>query len=232
MDSQTFPPLSISLRNNTREAHRLAESSPFMRELFAARLPLPAYRFFLCQLYQIYSALEECSAILQTDHSLQDFYLPALFRRPALEADLRFYYGDESWREVEPLESTRAYVQRIQTISQDWLPGLIAHHYTRYLGDLSGGQAMKRIVAKMYHLDSEQGLAFFDFPKIADITAFKNEYRARLDALPLDEQSAQKLIAEANHAFELNRQVFNAMMEVVPVDRHHPILDSPPDDNR
>jgi heme oxygenase len=221
MESQPVQPLSLSLRNNTREAHRLAESSPFMRELFAARLPLPAYRVFLCQLYQVYSALEECATVLQADPSLQSFYLPALFRRAALELDLRFYYGDDSWRAIPPLEATRAYVQRIQAVSQDWSLGLVAHHYTRYLGDLSGGQAIKRIVAKMYRLDSDQGLAFYDFPQISDYTAFKNEYRARLDSLPIDLPTAEKLIAEANHAFELNRRVFAALMETVPVAHRH-----------
>jgi len=216
MDAQPVLPLSVALRNHTREAHRLAESSPFMRELFAARLPLPVYRVFLCQLYQVYSALEECATLLQAAPSLQPFYLPALFRRAALEQDLQFYYGDESWRAFPPLEATRAYVQRIQTVSQDWPPGLIAHHYTRYLGDLSGGQAIKRIVAKMYRLDSDQGLAFYDFPQISDYTAFKNEYRARLDSLPIDLPTAEKLVAEANHAFELNRRVFAALMAYVP----------------
>ncbi|PWH18897.1 MAG: heme oxygenase [Anaerolineae bacterium] len=213
MHSPTVTPFSTSLREGTRTAHRLAENSPFMRELFAARLPLPAYRIFLCQLYRLYSALEDCLVIFQQDRSLQAFYLPALFRRAALEEDLCYYYRDESWRVLPPLEATQAYVQRIQAIAEDWPLGLVAHHYTRYLGDLSGGQAMKRIVAKMYHLDSNQGLAFYDFPDIADYAAFKNEYRAKLDSLPIDDHLAHRLIAEANHAFELNRSMFEAMMD-------------------
>ena len=36
---------------------------------------------------------------------------------------------------------------------------LIAHHYTRYLGDLSGGQILKNIAQKALNLD-QQGLAF------------------------------------------------------------------------
>lgn len=208
-------PLSIHLREGTRQSHRLAESTPFIRELFAARLPLNAYRIFLVQLYHIYSALEAHATILQTDLSLKPLYLPQLFRLTALERDLEFYFGDERWRKIELLEPTRAYMQRIETISREWPLGLVAHHYTRYLGDLSGGQAMKRIVAKMYRLDTENGLAFYNFPLIPDHTTFKNEYRARLDTLPIDEATAQKIVAEANYAFELNQRVFAAMMDYV-----------------
>lgn len=106
-------------------------------------------------------------------------------------------------------------MQRIHRISKDWPIGLVAHHYTRYLGDLSGGQALKRVVAKMYRLTSEEGLAFYNFPQIPNYATFKNEYRARLDALPIDKVTTQKIVAEANDAFQLNQEVFKAMMEFV-----------------
>ncbi|MCS6908494.1 MAG: biliverdin-producing heme oxygenase [Anaerolineales bacterium] len=213
MVSGIFPPLSVRLREGTREAHRRAESAPFMRELFSGRLPLAAYRVFLVQLYSIYSALETGAELLQPETSLRTFYLPALFRCTALERDLGFFFGDESWRKIMPLPATQAYVRRIETVAREWHLGLLAHHYTRYLGDLSGGQVVKRIVAKMYSLDSDEGLAFYNFPQIPDYTAFKDEYRARLDALPIDEVMARRIVAEANLAFELNRQVFTEMME-------------------
>lgn len=214
MHSPTVPALSESLREGTRAAHRVAESSPFMRELFAARLSIHAYRVFLCQLYRIYSTLEDCSEHFQSDPILKTFYFPALFRRAALEQDLQFYFGNGSWREVPPLEATQTYVQRILTVAQDWPLGLIAHHYTRYLGDLSGGQVLKRVVAKMYHLPSQDGLAFYNFPLIPDQSGFKKEYRARLDALPIDEMTAQEIVTEANRAFELNRQLLEEMMVI------------------
>lgn len=213
MNSTPSLPLSIRLREGTRESHRQAENTPFIRELFAARLPLETYRIFLTQLYQIYTALETNATIFQEESFLKPLYLPQLFRRRALERDLDFYFGSKSWQKIDPFQATYTYKQRIEFTSREWPLGLVAHHYTRYLGDLSGGQAMKRIVAKMYHLDSENGLAFFNFPQISDYATFKNEYRARLDALPIDDTTAQKVVAEANYAFELNRQIFAAMME-------------------
>ncbi len=207
------PSLSTRLREGTRESHRLAESTPFIREFFAARLPLEAYRAFLVQLYQVYSALESHAQLMQSHPALRLIDFPSLHRRAALEQDLAFYFGGETWREIQPMAATQAYAERALAIANDWPPGLAAHHYTRYLGDLSGGQALKRIVAKMYQLESENGLAFYNFPQIPDHAAFKNEFRARLDAMPIADGEAEKIVAEANHAFELNRRMFAAILE-------------------
>jgi len=207
--------LSLRLREGTRDSHRLAESTPFIREFFAARLPLEVYREFLVQLRYIYSALERAHEPHGADPVFGKIHFPELARSAALEQDLEFYFGGGQWRGLAPSPATESYVQRIESLATEWPAGLVAHHYTRYLGDLSGGQALKRIVAKMYRLEAEAGLAFYNFPQIPDHAAFKNEYRARLDALPVDETLAHKIVAEANHAFELNRQVFAAMLEKI-----------------
>ena len=44
---------------------------------------------------------------------------------------------------------------------------------------------------------------------IEDAKAFKNEYRATLDGLGLDESQKDAIIAEANYAFKLNMDMFN-----------------------
>ena len=65
-------------------------------------------------------------------------------------------------------------------------------------------------------IENGAGLAFYDFPGIADHAQFKDDYRARLDALPLDKAAGQSLIDEANHAFALNRGVFEGMLTALP----------------
>lgn len=209
------PSFAEKLREGTRDSHRLAESTPFIRQFFSARLPLETYCQFLVQLRAIYTALETAQERQRTDPVFGKIYFPALSRSAALDQDLDFYFENGQWRGVSLSPATENYVQRIDSLAAEWPAGLVAHHYTRYLGDLSGGQALKRIVAKMYRLESEAGLAFYNFPQILDHTAFKNEYRARLDAMPVNEMLAQKIVDEANHAFELNRQVFAAMLEKI-----------------
>jgi len=87
---------------------------------------------------------------------------------------------------------------------------LIGHHYTRYIGDLSGGQILKGIAEKaMTDLPEGEGLHFYDFDDIEDAKEYKNEYRATLDALELDQSQIDAIISEANYAFKLNMYMFD-----------------------
>lgn len=61
------------------------------------------------------------------------------------------------------------YVSRIQELSDSADPSpLLAHSYVRYLGDLSGGQTIRRRLAKAYQLDEQLGLglAFYSFKSL------------------------------------------------------------------
>lgn len=211
----TLPPLSLRLREGTKTSHRLAETTPFIREFFAGRLSRAAYTTFLVQLRQVYAALETHLEEHRAHPVLAPMYLPVLHRVAAIDQDLAFYDPAGAWTTQPPLPATERYVQRLGEVADHRPVDLIAHHYTRYLGDLSGGQALKRIVAKMFPNDAGAGLAFYEFPAIADHGQFKDEYRARLDALPLDEAAGQALVDEANRAFELNRGVFAGMMDTL-----------------
>ena len=115
-------------------------------------------------------------------------YYPTLFRVKALKEDLDYYYLEDGHWEPVPLHlSTKKYIQRTDTLSERWVEGFVAHHYARYLGDLSGGQTLKRIVARMFNLSSGEGLAFYDFSQIPDLSQFKAEYRSQPDSNLVDE---------------------------------------------
>ena len=60
---------------------------------------------------------------------------------------------------------------------------LVAHNYARYLGDLSGGQAVGKILDRTFDLSGAR-LAFYEFPMRPK--PYKDSYRAKLDALSLD----------------------------------------------
>ena len=56
----------------------------------------------------------------------------------------------------------------------------VAHSYTRYLGDLSGGRVLMRIARRMLELppDSDDGVRFYIFENLsAEPKVFKNRYR-------------------------------------------------------
>ncbi len=84
---------------------------------------------------------------------------------------------------------------------------LIAHHYTRYLGDLSGGQVVETL-DREFGLGGA-GLAFYEFPMRAK--PYKDSYRARLDALRLDTDEIDGVVAEVRLAFGMNQKLFDEL---------------------
>jgi heme oxygenase len=206
--------LSIRLREGTKESHRLAEQSPFIQKFFKGELTIKEYRTFLLQLLFIYQGLEDCHLVHNENEELGKVFFPELFRSKALQQDLNFYYGNATWKKLQPNKATRKYLNHITSLSVGWVEGLIPHLYTRYLGDLSGGQALKRIVAKTFNLTSTEGVAFYDFPQIENLNQFKDNYRSLLDSMNLDEATVSKLVDEANLAFQLNRDIFDSLMDI------------------
>jgi len=168
------------------------------------------YIALVAQHYYLYVALEEAAAAIVADPRFAQIHPEALIRVPALEADLEFFYGAD-WREkISAVPATEAYAARIREIAAEgWVPGLIAHHYTRYLGDLSGGQMIAKAVARQHGLE-KQGVEFYDFSALGGIPEFKNMYRATLDVLgeSLDEAEQQRVIDEVRTSYRFNADTF------------------------
>ena len=134
-----------------------------------------------------------------------------LYRTAFLNRDLRYYYGPMYRDMLTPSEACNTYCYRLNEIAEKDPYLLIAHHYTRYIGDLSGGQILKGIAKKALNPPEGEGLHFYDFPMIDDAKAFKTDYRAVLDGLEVNENQVNSLIAEANYAFRLNMYIFDEL---------------------
>lgn len=205
-------PLSALLREGTRADHGAANSEDFIEKLLSGALDRAAYADLSAQLLVVYEALEVASAVVRDDERGAGLVFNELTRVPAIEQDLTFLYGP-SWREeIQILPATREYADRVREVSNS-LPHYAAHSYTRYLGDLSGGQIVKRMMKQHYGLDGD-GVAFYTFPNIPKVKVFKDAYRNQLDELPLDPGEVATTLAEAHHAFHLNRVVFTALAEI------------------
>ncbi len=202
---RTDTKFSERLREATKHAHAGAQGSAFVRELFAGKLNRGLYSRMVAQHYFIYAALEDTAATMSSDPTARAFLAPELARVPSLERDLEFLLGD-GWRDqIAPTAATVAYVERISETAGD-SAGFVAHHYVRYLGDLSGGQHIARAIAKALDLDAD-GVRFYLFEEIGDPNVFKDRYRAALDEAAWDEPRREALIAEALAAYELNTRV-------------------------
>lgn len=200
--------LAARLKDETRAVHEQAESQDFVTNLVEGHLSQADYRELLVQSWFLYRALERAGERLADDPLAGVFVDEALLRLAALERDLDHLFGEPGWRAaVTPLAATSAYVDRLETVAAKDPLAFVAHHYTRYLGDLSGGQIMRRKLQEHLGLTHE-GLEFYDFPLIPKTKPYKDAYRAKLDALDVDEDGAQRVVAEAIVAFGLNQALF------------------------
>ncbi|BAY88761.1 MULTISPECIES: biliverdin-producing heme oxygenase [unclassified Tolypothrix] len=203
--------LASKLRVGTKKAHTMAENVGFVKCFLKGVVEKSSYRKLVGNFYFVYSAMEE-EMEKHRDHPIvSKIYFTELNRKHTLEQDLSFYYGS-NWREQVQLSSAgEAYVQRIREVSATAPELLIAHSYTRYLGDLSGGQILKGIAQTAMNLNDGQGTAFYEFADITDEKGFKAKYRQALDEMPIDEATADRIVDEANAAFGINMKMFNEL---------------------
>ncbi|HEX2312305.1 MAG TPA: biliverdin-producing heme oxygenase, partial [Thermomonospora sp.] len=197
------------LRAATSTDHDLSEHSPYMAALLAGRLPREDYAALVAQLSFVYDVLERAADRMRTDPVAGPFDLPGLRRREALHADLTFYYGPRWPERLEPTDATRRYCDRLREVCFDWPGGFVAHHYTRYLGDLSGGQAIAARLTRAYGLTNGHGLRFYRFE--GKPRTLKTRYRALLDTAPWNEPERTRIITEVQTAYHLNNALLSSL---------------------
>jgi heme oxygenase len=199
------------IRTATFSDHETAAMSGFMTALFEERLPLEAYTSMVAQHYFAYVVLEQAADALADHPVAGPFVVEELRRVPSLEADLAHLLG-AGWRDrITSSAATTAYAERMTEVCFDQPEALVAHHYTRYMGDLSGGQMIGRIARRAYALEPGAGAAFYEFPGIDDLTAFKDGYRVKLDEAAWSADERDRLLAEIIVAYRLNTEVFTEL---------------------
>ena len=209
-------PFSTLIREASQAQHTEAENSSFMGDMLGGRLGVQAYTRYTEQLWFVYRALEETAPTLALDPVAGPFIRSDLFRLPSLERDLTHLHGGrDDWREsLTPLPATARYARRVREVARDWPGGYVAHHYTRYLGDLSGGQIIRGTAEKTWGFARKgDGVRFYVFEDIANPAAFKRDYRATLDALDADDLERQRIVGECRTAFSLNTDLFTDLAE-------------------
>lgn len=209
---------STLIRTASHEQHVEAETSTFMSDLLGGRLGVDAYARYTEQLWFVYEALETGTERLASDPAVGPFIQPELFRLASLERDLAHLRGPR-WRTgLSALPATQAYADRVRECAADWPAGYIAHHYTRYLGDLSGGQIIRDKAEKTWGFARKgDGVRFYVFEEIGNPAAFKRSYRELLDGVRADDLEKQRIVTECRKAFALNTAVFRALGEEFPL---------------
>jgi heme oxygenase len=200
-------PFSQALRERTSASASGADGGcSFMTDLMTGRGTRDDYVEMLAQHHVVYEALEAAAERWAGDPVAQPFLSPALTRLPAIQDDLAFLLGEGWRRRIVPLPVTARYVARIESASE-WVGGFIAHHYTRYLGDLSGCQIIRTLMQRQFGFETN-GVGFFLFAEIARPKEFKGTYRQQLDAVDWSPEARERVIDEVVVAYRFSTELF------------------------
>lgn len=206
--------LSLELRQQTSELHRTVESRPFMVALLAGQLSQNAYCMMLRNLEPVYSALESALNLNLGRPAIAGLNLPNFYRASSLRADLQTLHGSPWQSDLALLPACVAYCSHLEVLGQQSPDLLVAHAYVRYLGDLSGGQMIQKILAKSWNMQvlrGSPGLRFYDFGEPESVSHHTKEFRAKLDAMSVNVGLVSALVQEAKLAFAMHITLYDEL---------------------
>ena len=179
-----------NLKELTWEHHKNAERQHFVKHLMGGSIDPKLYATYLWNQFPCYEVLE---VMARAQGLLDDF--PHIMRSKSILADFRELWPQDE-KPPEHTMATKKYLAHMKTIMND-ADKLMAHIYVRHMGDLSGGQMIKkRIPGKG---------TFYDFK--GDVKEIKESIRAKTN---------DSMANEAKICFDYATELFKDMMQYVP----------------
>jgi heme oxygenase len=197
-----------ALRERTADLHKKAERSGIIADILHGRADRDGYILMMRNLLPVYQALEHALQRLVASPVIAPIARPELARANAVAADLAALAAD--WSTWPLLPEAGRYVDAIVRAAEGDGSRLIAHAYARYLGDLSGGQILRKLLARSLGLPPDT-LSFYVFADIGDLVQFKDEYRAAIDRAGDEVVDTDAVVEEGARAFELNIALSTAL---------------------
>lgn len=192
------------MRGRTAELHRTAECSGFVGALLGGSVHQSTYALYLRNLLPAYQAMEGALQKHRDRPEFRRLAQPVLYRAAKIAADLDDLAGPDWTTSVPLLSSGARYAARVVWAGDR--PILIAHCYTRYLGDLNGGRRLGQRLMQQFG-EASRALAFTSYPEIQDLDGFRIAYRRDLDRAGEGLADLEAVVEEAAVAFELNIQL-------------------------
>ena len=178
-----------NLKDLTKEAHTNAERQGFVKVLMSGKINPQFYAAYLWNQHKKYDLLEAMAAV---NGIWQEIPFP-IHRKMAIEQDfLELWEDKENPPPIVP--STHEYIDHMRPIMHD-RDKIMAHIYTLHMGDLSGGQMIRKKVpgeGRMYQFEG-------------DIDAIKDAIRNATN---------DEMADEAKYVFESAAQLFKELMEL------------------
>ncbi len=203
-DPYASAPFLVKVRGRTKHLHACAERSGVISDLLHNRAELADYALLLRNLLPAYVELETgLGRHLRSPAGAGLLADRRVFRSQALRQDLSAICGPDWSSRLRLLPVGKTYARHVYNLASGSGAGLIAHAYVRYLGDLSGGQIVKKLLQKNFGM-TDESLAFYAFPEIDDLDTFREEFRLLIEQAAGMAGDAEELIEEACLGFELN----------------------------
>eukprot|EP01134_Creolimax_fragrantissima_P006644 CFRG6644T1 len=228
MASETEPmSLSDQLKLYTRDVHRQVEQHDFARRILKGTITPQEMLAYLTALYHVYDRMENLLDRICGNKNISAMrFSTELYRKDALARDIQYFTrliskvngkNKPNWMDtsaLKPSPSAQEYVARLEeALSED--PVLLCSHvYTRYLGDLSGGQILSRKITKQFNGQSStpsigKGVDFYLFPNVENTIEFKKLFKSNLDMMVLTPSQIEGILNEAELSFELTEKIFD-----------------------
>lgn len=181
----------LDIKELTLEQHKNAERQEFVKTLMSGNIDHNLYATYLYNQYHCYKALEEKA----TENSLFTD-IQGLQRAEHIRHDF-----SKLWSEETPpiiTKSTFDYMLHINQIGED-AEKLFAHIYVRHLGDLSGGQMIRRKTPgpNQYYFFTPEQMKYKEVVR-TKINQYLNIYEINV-------------VAEARKCFEFATRLFQEM---------------------
>jgi heme oxygenase len=169
----------MSLKELTREKHTAAEATKFMQAVFKKSMPKEIWADYTYNKMLVYGAIETKS---RAEGLLND--LPDIDRAYRLYQDAKEMTDGNFPKFRQPVIDYHRYILDLE-------PGKVAAHlYVWHMGDLFGGQMIKKMLDNVPHRNLE----------FKDVDGLKTAIRAKLD---------DSLGNEANIAFDWAIKIMN-----------------------
>jgi heme oxygenase len=204
-------PLADQLKLATWDLHKEAETTGFINQLLRGSGLIENYIWYLENLRAVYEELESSYDWVSFYPELTFFVDRKIQRAASLALDidaLKAATGCADRSELLPV--TRKFQTTLQRALHKRPAEMLAHIYVRYLGDLNGGQILKRLISKQFDLPDDC-LTFYEFPLIADIATFRTRFRQALNGIHLEPDDLLLTKQAAIEAFRFNIAMSKAL---------------------
>lgn len=202
------------MKKETWDEHEASKESNFAKGIMSGEFGKQGFIEWQRALYPIYVELENILKKNRKDPVLHVFDHRKLDRAERIYDDL-ITLGEDPLKIPSPLRTVPPYIKAIKEASKT-PQRLMAYHYTRYMGDMNGGQVIARAMENVCGID-KNSLTCYDFSDIGDGYHYRKQYKTLLEFSPWTEEEREMFIDEAKIAYARNSDFFEELYDYLTI---------------